>query len=491
MSTAKEWLVRLKGDRLDLLALSRSFRSNDISVAEENGVFYLKSSRFRSLTDANDVAELAMRIVPLLGFATNAVSRGNPAISADSVISIDPCGDRSLALIGIPVWAWGGNDSGQLGIPVAGLESVPTRLLALGSGAFQVAAGGGHSLALRGDGTVVSWGDNLYGELGIGTMTASPVITPVQVIDPADSSGLLTNIEAIAAGLAHSLALKGDGTVWAWGLNENGALGDGTRDNRLSPVQVPGLANVVLIAAGGFHSLAARADGAVFAWGYNYTGQLGIGLFTVDSLVPVQVVGPQGSGFFADCKALGAGLLHSLAVRASDGAVFCWGANQFGQLGIGTFIGQTFPVRTGLDAINEVDAGRDHSLALRSDGTVFAWGSNEFGQLGSGTRGAGQAFPVQIAGLDGAYAIAAGHSHCFAAVAVGFGTSTGSAPLFAWGRNSSGQLGDGTVDDRAVPVQSYIGGVPFPVVVAGSNIRFRPVAGGGRHSLALTGTFLF
>ena len=162
----------------------------------------------------------------------------------------------------------------------------------------KVAGGPYHSLTLKNDGTVWAWGRNDFGELGNGTTTSR--YTPVQVKG-------LTNVVAIAAGYDHSLALRSDGTVWAWGLNGNGQLGDGTTTNRTTPVQVKGLTNVVAIAAGVYHSLAIRSDGTVWTWGYNTYGQLGDGT-TTNKTTPVQVKG------LTNVVAIAAGVYHSLAL---------------------------------------------------------------------------------------------------------------------------------------------------------------------------------
>jgi hypothetical protein len=171
------------------------------------------------------------------------------------------------------------------------------------------AAGDMHSLALRGDGSVWAWGDNANGQLGDETLNSHP--TPVQVPG-------LNSVTAIATGSAHSLALRANGTVWAWGSNAEGQLGDGTLNPHPTAVQVPGLNNITAIAAGGSFSLALRKDGTVWAWGRNTEGELGDGsLFP--RLTPVQVSG------LTDVTAIAAGRLHSLAVRG-DGIVWAWGA---------------------------------------------------------------------------------------------------------------------------------------------------------------------
>jgi RHS repeat-associated protein len=291
-----------------------------------------------------------------------------------------------------------------------------------------VAGGAYHSLALGSDGTVWSWGRNSSGQLGNGT-TASRS-TPGQVAS-------LQNVIAIAAGGSHSLALMNDGTVRAWGNNVYGRLGDGTTTNRTTSVQVKNLYGAIDVSGGLNHSMALRSDGTVWSWGRNYNGQLGDGT-TTGRLTPVQ------ARDLFNAVAIAAGGSHSLALTG-DGKVWAWGANHSGQLGDGTTTSRSIPVLVlSLSDVIAIAAGDSHSMALRSDGTVWAWGNNSSGRLGDGTT-VHKATPVQVYDLSIIVAIAAGTSHSIALDAQG--------RLWAWGNNSSGQLGDGTITNRTIPVQ--------------------------------------
>lgn len=344
-------------------------------------------------------------------------------------------------------WAWGLNDSGQLGDGTTNnFRALPVRVGSL-TGVIRIEGGEQHSLALRADGTVWAWGQNGFGQLGDGTTTGRS--TPTQVTG-------LTNVTAIAGDYYHSLALRSDGTAWAWGYNDEGQLGDGTTTNRLLPVQVSGLTDVMAIAGGYHHSLALRSDGTVWAWGENFYGQLGDGT-TTNRLLPVQVSGLTG------VTAISEGAWHSLALL-SDGTVRSWGYNNYGQLGDGTTTKRLVPVQvSGLTSVTAIVGGGGHSLALGSDGTAWAWGHNDLGQLGDGT-GINRLTPVQVAGLTDATAIAAGEAHSLALRSDGI--------VEAWGYNSQGQLGDGTTTKRLVPVQ--VSGLTGVTVIAA----------GGEHSLA-------
>lgn len=290
--------------------------------------------------------------------------------------------------------------------------------------ATAIAAGEYHSLALRSDGSVWAWGDNEFGQLGDGSTSSR--LAPVQVHGLRDVTG-------IAAGAAHSLAVRSDGTVWAWGRNADGRLGDGTTTARLTPVRVSGLDDVTSVAAGRSHSLAVRSDGTAWAWGGNTDGQLGDGT-TTRRLAPVPVSG------LSDVISIVAGRDHALAVR-SDGTVWVWGDGWHGQLGDGTTGDRRLtPVAvSGLSGVTGVAAGTYHSLAVRFDGVVWAWGSNLSGQLGDGTL-TQRPTPVYVIDLSDVTSVTAGASHTLAVDADG--------TAWAWGSNYAGQLGNGYIYDR-------------------------------------------
>jgi len=280
---------------------------------------------------------------------------------------------------------------------------------------------------------------------------------------PAQVSGL-TAVATVSGGATHSLAQKRDGTVWAWGSNTNGRLGDGTATLRSAPVQVSGLTAVVAVAAGGAHSLALHGDGTVHAWGSGSVGQLGNGS-KVDRPTPVPVNGLSG------VLAVAAGASYSLALK-TDGTVWAWGLNSNGQLGDGTKTDRSVPVQVSrLSGILAVAAGSTHALALRTDGTLWAWGANGQGQLGDGTT-ISRSTPVQVGWLSGVTAIAAGYSHSLALRQDG--------TVWAWGDNGFGQLGDGTNSGELSPV---------PVVQPGSADLTIAMTHAGNLSVGATATY--
>jgi len=268
------------------------------------------------------------------------------------------------------VWAWGNNDGGKLGDGTTAQRGVPVQVKGLTS-VTRIAAGISHSLALKSDGTVWAWGNNKYGQIG-NTQSS----TPVQV------SGL-TDVATIAAGGNHNLALKKDGTVWAWGYNYSGQLGDGSYGNganKYIPVKVSGLTDIIAIASGNEHSLAVKKDGTVWAWGYNGNGQLGINS-TSNSSTPIKV------NNLVNITGIAAGSVHSLALDV-DGKVYAWGYNGDAGLGDGTYTNRLVPVQViNLADIVEIASGSSsgHSLALKKDGSVYVWGYNNSGQIGNGT----------------------------------------------------------------------------------------------------------
>ena len=260
--------------------------------------------------------------------------------------------------------------------------------------------------------TVWTWGSNDFGQLGNGTVSASPT-------GPAAVAGVSDVVE-MEGGREHIIALTASGQVYVWGSNENGQLGVGGTANRSVPTQlnVPcGAGGVSQVAAGHNNSLARCADGRVFSWGLNSDGQLGDGTRTVRR-TPVQVQG------VTDAVDVASGRDMSYAIRA-NGTVLAWGDNAFGEIGDGTRTDRLTPVPvSGLTQVTSVAGGRDHGLALRADGSVWAFGWNLYGQLGDGTT-TDRLTPVQV--LTGVQQITAGAHHSYAL------TTTGQ--VRSWGRN--------------------------------------------------------
>jgi alpha-tubulin suppressor-like RCC1 family protein len=318
--------------------------------------------------------------------------------AASGVVQVSGGGFGSLALTSDGhVLAWGLAD-------LAGGQGYVPALVPDLAGVTQVAAGQDINLALRSDGTVWAWGAG--GVLGNGSYT--PSNTPVQVTG-------LSGITQISAGYQWGMALRSDGTVWSWGRNEHGVLGDGTLSDSLVPAEVTGLSHVTRIAAGGLEGMAVATRGittlsTVYTWGDNAQGQLGDGT-DQDRPVPAPVTGisvPSVAGI-----AVGGDFAM---VLGTDETLWDWGANSRGQLGNGGTQDVARPAEArGLDSgITRIAAGYEFALALHADGTVWAWGADDHGELGNGTTtgvlGASPT-PVPVTGLSGVTQISAGYSH--------------------------------------------------------------------------------
>jgi len=321
------------------------------------------------------------------------------------------------------VRCWGLNHDGQLGDGTGQDRGTPVNVVGLKSGVKAIVAGWRHTCALMSDGGVKCWGNNHDGQLGDGS--ESDMNKPTEVV------GLMSNAAGIATGERHTCALTTAGGVKCWGNNHDGQLGDGTRIDRVTPVDVVGLTSgVTVITAGWRHTCALTSGGGVKCWGNNHDGQLGDGTDS-EQLTPVEVKGLSGG-----VLAITARWRHTCALTSGGGAK-CWGNNHEGQLGDSTKVGKHVPVDVeGLSSgVKAISAGWRHTCALTTGGGVKCWGNNHEGQLGDGT-GTDKRTAADVAGLGSdAIAIAAGGQHTCAA---------GANWIQCWGDNEDGQLGDGT-----------------------------------------------
>ena len=307
-----------------------------------------------------------------------------------------------------------------------------------------IAAGHNFSFAIQPDGTLWAWGWNDYGQLGDGTFIDRNI--PVQILD---------DVVAVTAGMEHALAIKSDGSLWAWGYNGSGQLGNGTLTNQITPIRI--LDDVTAVSAGAGHSLAIRRDGSLWAWGENFYGKLGDGTESNRS-TPVQVLD--------DVISVSAGDEHSLAIK-SDGSLWAWGDNYFGQIGDGTTIGRSIPIMI-MEDVTAVSAGSSHSMAIRNNGSLWTWGGNGHGQLGNGTFQE-SSLPVLI--MDDVAAVSAGSGYHVAAI-----RTDGS--LWVWGENWEGQLGLGDLE-YGNQFEQY--NAPMWIM---DNVT--QVSAGSRHTIAAT-----
>jgi alpha-tubulin suppressor-like RCC1 family protein len=330
------------------------------------------------------------------------------------------------------VLCWGSNNIGQLGNAMSAQSLTPVDVVGLGASISKGAAGAMHACVLTAAGGVKCWGNNKYGQLGDGTTIDR--LTPVNVV------GLASGVVKVEAGALHTCAVLVSGGVKCWGENVDGQLGDGTTNSSSVPVNVYGLTSGITdVGTGASHTCALTTVGGVKCWGKNGRGRLGDGT-NVDRLTPVDVLG-QTTGVVA----LELGQQHSCVLKQS-GSVRCWGANYSGQLGDGTDIDRWTSVAVGNlgSGVVGLTAGESHTCALFNNGDAKCWGANYSGELGDGTFNT-HYVPVPVTGLPGAATVLeAGHFHTCAVL--------GGGAVYCWGDNWNGQIGDGSTTEQPSPV---------------------------------------
>ncbi len=327
------------------------------------------------------------------------------------------------------LWSWGSNNNGELGDSTTNNRHAPVQTVGNMTNVKQVAAGSDHMVAIKKDGSLYAWGYNGHGQIGDNSTTGR--VTPTRITNTND-------FVAVGAGDNHSLALKNDGTVWTWGRNNSGQLGIGASTaNQLIPVRVPNLDNVVAIAAGEEFSMALKSDGTVWAWGDNDSGQLGDDT-KVNKNTPVQVK------VLTNIKNIVAGGNHALAVDG-NGNLWAWGSSNHGQVGNNSDISQIIPIRIeSLTNVKGIAAGALSSYAVKNDGTIWAWGYNAYGNLGHGDT-TNRSVPTRITGIGPVSAVSSGEYFAVALSQDGI--------LYSWGRNHNGQLGNGTTANSSKPIK--------------------------------------
>jgi alpha-tubulin suppressor-like RCC1 family protein len=357
------------------------------------------------------------------------------------------------------LWTWGRNINGQLGDGTTTNRPTPGQV-GTATSWVSVAATTATAVtaAVQANGTLWTWGNNPSGQLGDGTTNTR--LAPGQV-------GTATKWASVspAKGGGFLLAVQTNGTLWGWGNNSTSQFGDGTTTDRLTPGQIGAATSWVSAAAANSYSLGIQADGTLWAWGLNTNGQLGDGTTTSRS-TPGQV----GAG--TTWASVTAGDSHTVALRA-DGTLWAWGLNANGQLGDGTTTSRPVPTQVGTDSNwLSVEAGVSYTLAVKLDGSLWAWGLNNNGQLGDGTL-VDKASPVQVSPATGWVRVAAGTNHSLA--------EQSCRTLLTWGLNTYGQLGDGSTTNRPAPVLAY-----NPSAL----LTFSPARAVAGTSVTVTGTAL-
>ncbi len=355
--------------------------------------------------------------------------------------------------IGDTLWSWGRNSYGQLGVNNTTSRSTPVTTLLGGTNWKSIAGGENHTIALKTDGSLWSWGLNTSGQLGVNDTTSRS--TPVTTL----LGG--TNWKSIACGGNCTIAIKTDGTLWSWGRN-NGQLGVNDTTSRSTPVTTfAGGTNWKSVACGDDHTIALKTDGTLWSWGFNTQGQLGVNNNAQRNTPVTTLLG--GTNW----KSIACGGNHTIALK-TDGTLWSWGFNSQGQLGVNDTTSRSTPVTTLLGGTNwkSIASGDDHTVSLKTDGTLWSWGRNN-GQLGVNNTTSRSTPVTTLLGGTNWKSIAGGENHTIALKTDG--------TLWSWGFNTQGQLGVNNNAQRNTPVTTLLGGT-----------NWKSIACGGNHTIALT-----
>ena len=358
--------------------------------------------------------------------------------------------------VGDTLLTWGYNFYGQLGDNTTTTRSTPVTTSAGGANWKQVSGGQYNTTAIKTDGTLWTWGLNYYGSIGDNTTVTRSI--------PVTTFAGGTNWKQVACGSVHIAAIKTDGTLWTWGFNDFGALGDNTSGTtRCTPVTTfAGGTNWKQVACGNAHTAAIKTDGTLWTCGRNDFGALGDNTTTNRSTPVTTFVG--GTNW----KQVACGYYHTAAIK-TDGTLWTWGFNSYGQIGNNTTTQRSIPVTTFAGGTNwkQVACGGFHTAAIKTDGTLWTWGRNNLGQLGDNTI-TNKSIPVTtFSGGTNWKQVACGYRYAAAIKTDG--------TLWTWGNNNNGQLGDNTATNRSTPVTTFAGGT-----------NWKQVSGGGYHTTAVT-----
>jgi len=361
------------------------------------------------------------------------------------------------------IFTWGYNDNGQLGNGTTIDKFTPTEItnqfnLAIGETITSVSLGGNHSSVVTSEGRIFTWGYNVYGQLGDGTLDNK--LYPTEITNQFNLAigELITNV---SLGAYHSSAFTSEGRIFTWGHNNHRELGDGTTVDKYIPTDITSQFNLTIgetitsVSMGGNHSSVVTSEGRIFTWGRNDFGQLGDGT-TTSKDVPTEITNKFNLAIGESITNVSLGAYHSSAIT-SEGRIFTWGLNNDGRLGNGTTVDKQVPTEITNqfnlaigETITSVSLGSDHSAAVTSEGRIFTWGRNYYGRLGDGTT-VDKHVPTLITNQ---FNLAVGET--ITSISLGSAHSaavTSEGRIFTWGLNSSGQLGDGTYTSKYIPTE--------------------------------------
>ena len=338
--------------------------------------------------------------------------------------------DVPPVVVPLTLWSWGRNSSGQLGLGNTTSISTPSQVGLLED--WSKVGGTFDSVAsIRSNGTLWTSGENDYGQCA--QINTNDYSSPVQVGTDTDWAYVSSS------GYDHVLAVKSDGKLWAWGKNDYGQLGIGNVTHKSSPVQVGSLEDWSSVSAGTRFTLAIKTDGSLWSWGGQSQGELGTGInFTTPQSSPVQI------GTDTDWDSVSCGSEHAAALK-TDGTLWTWGKNSFGQLCHGNTVPLDEPNKVGiLTDWSQLDCNANNVLVIKTDNTLWGCGNSYYGQLGNSNR-TDKSSPTQV-GIDSVWSLVNGGHLTVSAIRV-------DGTLWCWGYNNYGQLGVGNTNSYSSPVQ--------------------------------------
>lgn len=350
--------------------------------------------------------------------------------------------------VGNRLWAVGGGGFGELGINLATTRSSPVQTIAGGVTWSKISATL-HVASIKTDATLWVWGNNGSGQLGDNTISNKS--SPIQTMTFAN------NWQQASAGYNNTCAIKTDGTLWCWGSNSFGEIGDNTTVGKSSPVQTVSAGNNwKQVSSGNNLTAAVKTDGTLWTWGYSGSGALGNNVGFDRKSSPIQTIAGGTNWTSVTCS-----FASTIAAIKADGTLWMWGDNSSGGLGDNTITNRSSPVQTVTFATTwkQVSCGAYHTAAIKTDGTLWTWGRNGYGQLGDNTI-THRSSPIQTISVGNNWKQVSCGQYFTAAIKT-------DSTLWSWGFNTSGRLGDGTIVHRSSPVQIVSGGTTWKQVAGG------------------------